>query len=347
MDEPAAAPRPRRRRILLVALALILAAALAVSAAFRLSPWPSVLLIRRAFDADSARVQAALARHVPGDIVAQLDQRYDPSDPDAVLDLYRPAAAQAPLRTIVWAHGGAYVSGGKGQVGNWCRILAGRGFAVISVGYSIAPGRTYPVPLRQVNAALAWLRREAGRLGVDPAQLVLAGDSAGAHIAAQVANLVSEPAYARLLGIEPAITRRDVLGVLLFCGPYDVGTVDLDGSFGGFMRTVLWAYSGTRSFADDPVFATASVPRYVTASFPPAFISAGNADPLLPQSRAFAETLAGLGVRVETLFFPADHRPPLGHEYQFDLDGAAGREALERAVRFVSELQPTGAAPAR
>lgn len=41
---------------------------------------------------------------------------------------------------------------------------------------------------------------------------------------------------------------------------------------------------------------------------------------------------------VETLFFPADRQPPLGHEYQFDLDDAAARIALDRAVAFAGRL---------
>jgi acetyl esterase len=43
--------------------------------------------------------------------------------------------------------------------------------------------------------------------------------------------------------------------------------------------------------------------KHVTAEFPPAFISAGNGDPLLPQSIALADTLASRGARVERLFF--------------------------------------------
>jgi acetyl esterase len=38
---------------------------------------------------------------------------------------------------------------------------------------------------------------------------------------------------------------------------------------------------------------------------------------------------------VDALFFPADHRPPLGHEYQFDLDTEAGREFLRRLEGFL------------
>jgi acetyl esterase/lipase len=123
---------------------------------------------------------------------------------------------------------------------------------------------------------------------------------------------------------------------VLFCGPYDTTTVDLEGPFGAFLRTVLWAYSGTRDFRANAAFASLSVLTHLEAAFPPAFVSAGNADPLLPQSQALARRLAELGVEVETLFFPPDQTPSLGHEYQFELDTEPARQALEAALTFVA-----------
>jgi acetyl esterase/lipase len=70
----------------------------------------------------------------------------------------------------------------------------------------------------------------------------------------------------------------------------------------------------------------------------PMFLSAGNADPLGPQSVQLAERAAALGIRTDTLFFPADHAPLLGHEYQFDLDIADGRTALDRASAFLNRV---------
>lgn len=81
-----------------------------------------------------------------------------------------------------------------------------------------------------------------------------------------------------------------------------------------------------------------SLGPHLTAAFPPAFVSAGNADPLAPQSVGIAEGLAAQGVSVETLFFPPDHTPPLGHEYQFDLTTSAGQLALSRAVAWMRGL---------
>ena len=186
-----------------------------------------------------------------------------------------------------------------------------------------------------MNAALAYLERNAIQLRIDPEHLFLAGDSAGAHIAAQMANIVSSPEYAKTVGIEPAIQRAQLRGVILHCGLYDLSLAKFDGLYGHFMRTIVWSYSGVKEFGEKAWLPELSIPRNVTANFPPAFISVGNADPLRPHSRLLADALAKRGVKVDALFFPDDYRPALPHEYQFHLDTGAGREALERTVRFL------------
>lgn len=327
------------KTILLRILGVIAGLVVVGYAAFQWSPWPSVLMIRYAFGKGSDAASQSLQKHVPTGISAVLDQHYDEADPDAYLDVFRPASAGAqPLPTIVWVHGGAWVSGHRRDVANYARVLAGQGFTVVAVGYSIAPGQGYPVPVRQVNTALGYLVREAARLGVDPARLVLAGDSAGAHIVAQVANAVAVPSYAKAVGLTPVIAREQLRGMLLHCGAYDAAQARLDGAFGGFLRTVFWSYSGSKDFQNAPAFETASVRRYVTGAFPPSFITAGNGDPLEGQSRSMAETLAAKGVQVDSLFFPADQSPALPHEYQFNLDDAPGRLALERSLQFLRRV---------
>jgi acetyl esterase len=325
-------------RIAVAVLVIVPVVLLATMVAFHVSPWPSALLIRRAFEREVLSVSQALEKHVPPALSAQLDERYDAVDPDALLDVFYPSAvADKPLSTIVWVHGGGWVSGSKQEIANYGKVLAGRGYTVVGVNYLLAPGKIFPTPMRQLNAALGYLVRNAERLHVDPDHIVLAGDSAGAQIVAVTANAITVPSYARMLGIEPAVARRQLAAVLLYSGRYTIDDVDLDGPFGDYLRTVLWAFSGTKDFKNNPKFAAAWVLKHVTAEFPPAFISAGNDDPLLPQSIALADTLASRGARVERLFFARDCEPALPHEYQFNLDNEAGRLALERSLAFVAQ----------
>jgi len=319
------------------AVAFVMAATAII--ALYVTPWPGVLLIRYVFDKGSAAASAALEKHAPPEVVARTGVRYDPSDPEGYLDIFRPASpAGATLPLVVWVHGGGFVSGRRGDIGNYLKALAQQGFVTVSVGYSIAPGAIYPTPLKQLNNALAYLSREGAALDVDPSRLILAGDSAGAQIAAQYANVATSSAYADAVAIAPSVKTGQIKGVVLFCGLYDLDMVNMNGPLGLFLKTVVWAYSGSRDGIDDPNFARMSVRKYVTPAFPPAFISAGNADPLAPHSTALAAGLTERGVRVETLFFPDDHQPKLGHEYQFDLDGDAGRIALDSMGRFIRDV---------
>lgn len=328
----------RLRRILPgVIAALVLFAVLALTAD-RLSPWPVALLIRAAFNRGARRAYHLQEKHLPATIYDVRNQHYDGSDPDGYLDVYSAVpfdGAPHPNAVVVWIHGGGWLSGDKNDVANYSRILAARGPTVVAVDYSLAPTSLYPEPLAEINTALTYLVKNAERLHIDPDRIFLAGDSAGAQLAAQLANILSSPDYARTMKIRPAIQRSQLKGVLLFCGVYDLDAVDLSGIPGFFVRNILRSYTGQRDFRT-ALIAEASVARYITPDFPPAFISAGNGDPVLGQSKLLIRALAEKGVSRDVLLFHEDHTPALPHEYQFNLDTPEGNEALYRAIGFIN-----------
>jgi acetyl esterase/lipase len=328
---------PRTRALARTAARGAAAAAGLLAVSTRVTPWPSALLVRAIFDRGAARASTSLARHVPEGLVEDVDEAYDISSPDGRLDVFRLDRPE-PLPTVVWVHGGAFVSGSKADVANYLRVLAGRGFAAVGVDYSIAPGSRYPTPVRQVAAAVSHLVDHADRLGIDASRVVLAGDSAGAQIAAQVALLVSDEAYARGVGIDVDLPPSALRGVVLFCGAYDFTLARGSTPLGSWLvDTAIRSYLG-RLRHDDDVTTQGSIPQNVTAAFPPALVSAGNGDPLLPHTLRLVESLEDKAVEHEALLFAEDHEPRLGHEFQFDLDSAAGREALDRAVAFIQRV---------
>lgn len=305
---------------------------------FQVSAWPGSMVIRYVFDKGSASTATALEKHLPSDIVSIQNQWYRPQnqDKDASLDVFYPKNSTTALPTIVWVHGGGWVSGNKRDTDNYLKILAARGYTTVSVNYSIAPEKKYPTPIIQVNEALGYVHQHAERLHIDPSRIVLAGDSAGSQIAAQVATIITNPTYAKEIGIQPKIQAANLKGMLLNCGAYDLNLPNYQDGLGGwFLRTVLWAYSGKKDFLKDPKLRHASVANYVTAAFPPSFITAGNADPLEKQSIEFARTLTNLGVPTSTLFYPDNHEPELQHEYQFNLDIKDGKQALTQMTQFL------------
>jgi acetyl esterase/lipase len=316
----------------------LLAAGAATALAFKLSPWPASMLIRSAFTKGAEEAAATQLPYVPSTLQVHRDIAYRAGDHDARLDVFSPVDGTDPLPTIVWVHGGGWVSGSKNDGSNYMSVLAARGFTVVNVGYSIAPEKKYPLPVEQVLDALAFLDRNAASYRVNPNAIVLAGDSAGSPIAAQVANIVTSPEYAAGMGLKPTLAPAQLAGIVLYCGAYDMSLVDWDGHFGGFLKTIMWAYTGSEDVRTDHDFDLASVLNYVTPAFPATFISAGNADPLAAQSRAMAAKLQSLGCRVQPRFFADDDPAQLGHEYQAHLDKPEAREVLALSVDFVRSV---------
>jgi acetyl esterase/lipase len=307
------------------------AAALRFSLLF--SPRPAALLVRRVFASGGAKTAAILDRHASADVSVLADERYG-DEPDMVLDVYRPRSSSRPLPLVLWVHGGGFVGGAKEELAGYFKLIASRGFVVAAPRYSLAPEHRYPTPPRQMVQALAHLQANADRLLVDPDRIAVAGDSAGAQIAAQVGALVTTPGYATAVGVAPPTIEPGQLRCLvLACGPYDLDlALHADSAL---VRVVVWAYSGERHYRSSSAFGSWSVTDHLTPAFPPALVTVGNADPLRPHSELLVEKLRAVGVETDTLFFAADHSPPLGHEYQFDLDTDAGQEFLERMLEFL------------
>lgn len=326
-----------RHGVLRVTIAIALLAAL-IFAAFRLSPWPSVMVIRWLFDRDAARAMAALEPRLPAGLVEHPDLAYG-TGPRERLDLILPPGPAPPegWPVLFWVHGGGFVSGSKENVGNYLRLVSAEGYAAIAPNYTRAPTRRHPRPTEEMLAALLWVRAAAADYSLDPSRIVLAGDSAGSHIALQTTIALHDPAYARSLSLRPDDNLARPRGLALFCGVYDLEGLQTEGPFGAFLRTVLWSYFGTTDADAAPDAALFSLFAHLPPDLPPLFLTAGNADPLLPQTEALARAAAGRGIPVETLLFPAEYQPPLGHEYQFTLD-AAGEEALSRLIAFLDRV---------
>lgn len=308
--------------------------------AFQVSPWPSALLLRDAFNKDAVNRIADLAKYVPANVSSIPNLQYKINDKDAYLDAYFPssvAGTKKSLPTIVWVHGGGWISGDKKDVGQYAQILANKGYTTIALNYSIAPEKTYPTPVIQVNEALSYINRNAEELHVDPSNIVLAGDSAGSQIAAQVATLITNPSYAKLTNMTPSLQPSQLSAMLLNCGAYDLSIINADGNSedAKLLRTFLWSYSGKKDFLKDSDILPASVIDHVTKDFPPTFITAGNKDPLERQSRLMAKKLQSLGVTTDSLFYNEDYTPALPHEYQFNLDTDAGKKALSTMTTFL------------
>ena len=321
-----------------VALAVIVAVVAVIAIIGAVTPWPSAMIIRAVFTKGGDDTAAEMDRHVPDtELSVQQDVAYADDGADTTMDVFRPASASGPLPTVVWIHGGAWISGAKENVDPYLRILAAEGYTTIGVNYTIGPEGVYPLAVNQLNDALAYIDAHAEDLGVDPTQIVLAGDSAGAQLASQLATLITSRDYAEIMGMTPALASDQLVATVLNCGVYDLAALArLQGIAGWGFKSAMWAYSGTKTWAEDSTGATMSTVDWVTADFPTTYISGGNGDGLTwLQSIPMAQRLNELGVDVTTLFWPAPHEPQLPHEYQFHLDLPDAQTALQQTIDFL------------
>lgn len=307
---------------------------------WNISPWPGVWLLRSAPDPGGMENAEMVQKYVPDDIHADLDVVYDESSPEGRVDVFHPDDAESALPTVFWVHGGSFIAGEKEALRNYLQVLSSHGFTVVNVEYTHAPEAVYPGPIVQVDSAIAHVVAHADEFFVDPDRIVIAGDSAGAHIAAQTAMAIAQPSYAEAAGLPASISPEQLSATILFSGPYDPTTVNYDSElFGFFMRTVMWSYSGTRAFLDDEAFLYTALPQHVDGDYPPSFVSTGPADPLLAQNEEWVEALTAAGVDVTTLFFDAATTPDtVGHEYQLALDTPQAQQAMIEQVAFLRQV---------
>lgn len=129
-----------------------------------------------------ARWRAA-SRVVRNDLRYEADYFFGPS-PAESLDLFPAAKRNAPL--LVFIHGGYWRSLDKQDFSFLAPAFVDAGVAVAMPNYGLAPATTIEDMVRQMLRALAWLYRTAPQLGIDARRMVVAGHSAGAHLAAMM-----------------------------------------------------------------------------------------------------------------------------------------------------------------
>jgi acetyl esterase/lipase len=138
------------------------------------------------------------------------------ADPKQRLDLVKPAGvAKAPV--LLFVHGGGWAIGDKAHAaGDKAKWANSKGWAFASANYRLVPQATVESQAADIASAIAWLRSNAAKEGLDPDRIVLMGHSAGAHLAALVGT---DPQYLKAAGVPMSVIK----GVVLLDGAgYDI-----------------------------------------------------------------------------------------------------------------------------
>jgi acetyl esterase len=210
---------------------------------------------------------------------------------------HRPAAG--PLPVLVYIHGGGWVWNSIDTHDRLMREYAGgSGCAVIGPDYALSPEAPFPQALEECAAVVRWVAREGAAWGLDPARIVVGGDSAGGNLAAAVALLLRET--------DPDLRLR---GLLLNYGVFDadLATPSYQEFADGYFLTrekmrFYWECYCPRPA--DRLNPLAAPLKGDLRGLPPVLLHIAELDVLAAENRAMAARLSEAGVEVQSRLFP-------------------------------------------
>ena len=229
------------------------------------------------------------------------DVAYGDAGKRNLMDLYRRRHTPAePRPVLIHFHGGHFQIGRKSREAlPLLYRLASEGWLCISANYRVRAAGRFPNSLIDAKAVIAWARAHASEHGADPSLIVVAGGSAGGHLASMAALTPNHPSF------QPAGTDVDTTVAAAVC---------------------LYGYYGGRTPGEPP----SSPQDYITREAPPFLIAAGDNDNQIDVSHAdqFVKRLRSASAAPVVYFrLPgAQHAFDLLQSLRFDhvVDGIVG-----------------------
>jgi acetyl esterase/lipase len=182
--------------------------------------WAAARAIARRHPGDGPRMSwwerlTGWPYRVPPEVEVLVDLGYAGG---CTLDLYRHRDHPSPAPSLVYVHGGGWTGGDPRRASRLLlHHLARRGWVVAAIRYPLSPQATFPDHLVGVKRAIAWMKTEGAAYGVDPNRLLVAGGSAGGHLASLAALTAGEDRY------QPGFEEVDtsLRGCITLYGVYD------------------------------------------------------------------------------------------------------------------------------
>ncbi|MEW2516467.1 alpha/beta hydrolase [Streptomyces sp. NPDC046870] len=209
----------------------------------------------------------------------------------------RPTGTRGPRPGLVYFHGGGFVQGGPDSHSGFLSALAGvTRHVVVSVDYRLAPENPFPAAVLDAGATTRHVAAHAGDLGIDPARLAVGGDSAGATLAAVVAQ------QCRAWG-GPELVHQVLITPLTLYPPRADTVSRRELGQGYFLTTELldwYAECYAPDAADRTDTRAAPALASDLSSLPAATVITAGLDPLRDEGEQYARALhtAGVDVRV-------------------------------------------------
>lgn len=125
------------------------------------------------------------------------------------MDVYLPPAPTGA--GVIAIHGGGWRTGSRKEMSGFCKHLVTDGVVCFAPNYRLAPADPWPAAYEDLRAAVAYIRANAQKWGLDPSRLGSFGTSAGGNLAAMLA------------------ATGDVKATATWSGPMDLTTIIAQG----------------------------------------------------------------------------------------------------------------------
>lgn len=204
-----------------------------------------------------------------------------------------------PFGACVYFHGGGWVLGSIETHDDIVRRLVDEsGCAFVSVEYPLAPEYKYPVPVEDSFRALNWVIDHAAEWGINPQRIAVAGDSAGANIAAVLCLMARDRGG-------PHIAGQVLIYPIADCDFERTSYREKAQGYFLCLRDMKWFWKHYVERPEQMSEPYASPLRAESlAGLPPAYVLTAEYDPLCDEGVAYAKALMQAGVPTTLREFP-------------------------------------------
>ena len=254
--------------------------------------------------------------------------------PDKDVQVHKAKAGRVPLLIlhpqhpkknapgVLWIHGGGYILGMKEMVymSRAVDLVKNYGAVVVSPGYRLAWLKPYPAALHDCYAALKFMSKHAIRLGINPAQIMVGGESAGGGLAAAVCMMARDRGDVKVAYQMPLYPM--------------LSNIDTDSSRDNHGRVwntkrnhIGWRFylRGKAKKKVSPYASPAQQDDY--SGLPPAYSFVGDGEPFYTETLQYIENLKAAGVPAEVDVYHSDM-------HAFDMMRPEDEQSREAVRRF-------------
>lgn len=208
--------------------------------------------------------------------------------------VYRPKEAAGPLTTVLFFHGGGFMTCSVETHDYVPSYLSAKaGVLCLNVEYRLAPEHKFPVGLEDCYAACQWAAAHAEELGADPKRLVVCGDSSGGNFAAALTLMARERGDVSLWKQVLIYPATELAGVV------ERQSAKVYAPVGGESEgpsPMLVAYLNDLAEAKDPLVSPMLAEDF--SDLPPALFIEAECDSLVDDGLIYAKLLQDAGVPV-------------------------------------------------